>query len=148
MALIQWRETFEPFRELRELQERMSRLFDPTAARPFGVEHGTSTFPPLDIRADAENVYVTAELPGVALEALDLSITGDALSIKGERKAPEVADEKFHRRERSFGHFARLVSLPDPVDADKIRATLKDGILRVTLPKSEAAKPRQIKITE
>jgi HSP20 family protein len=146
MALIQWRETFEPFRELRELQERMSRLFDDRGLH--GVEQGTSTFPPLDIRHDAENVYVIAELPGIALESLDLSITGDALSIKGERKAPEVAEEKFHRRERTFGHFARLVSLPDPVDADKIRATLKDGILRVTLPKSEAAKPRQIKVTE
>jgi HSP20 family protein len=146
MALIQWRETFEPFRELRELQERMSRLFDDR--RAYGVEQGTSTFPPLDIRHDGENVYVTAELPGVALESLDLSITGDALSIKGERKAPEVPEEKFHRRERTFGHFARLVSLPDPVDAERIRATLKDGILRVTLPKSEAAKPRQIKVTE
>jgi HSP20 family protein len=146
MALIQWRETFEPFRELRELQERMSRLFDDRGLH--GVEQGTSTFPPLDIRHDAENVYVIAELPGIALESLDLSITGDALSIKGERKAPEVAEEKFHRRERTFGHFARLVSLPDPVDADKIRAALKDGILRVTLPKSEAAKPRQIKVTE
>lgn len=148
MALLQWRETFEPFQNLRELQERMNRLFDDRIAGPsFGVEHGTSTFPPLDIRTDAENVYVIAELPGVGPESLDVSITGDTLSIKGERKAPDVEEEAFHRRERSWGHFTRLVSLPDKVKPDKIEAALKDGILRVTLPKADSAKPRQIKVS-
>lgn len=144
MALIQWRESFEPFRELRELQDRVNRLFE-GGGSPL-VERGTSTFPPLDIRQDAENVYVIAELPGVPLEALDVSITGDTLSIKGERPAPEVAEERLHRRERPWGHFNRLVSLPDRVAAEKIQAVLKDGILRVTLPKAESAKPRQIKV--
>lgn len=146
MALIHWRETFEPFRELRELQERMNKLFDTRAG--LGVERGTSTFPPIDLRHDAENVYLIAEVPGVPLESLDVSITGDTLSIKGERKAPDVGEERFHRRERPWGHFARLVSLPDPVDADKIQATLKDGILRVTLPKAESARPRQIRVAQ
>lgn len=149
MALIQWREAFEPFRDLRELQDRMNRLFeDRLSGALFGVERGTSTFPPLDIRHDAENVYVVAELPGVPLETLDVSIRGDTLAIKGERKAPEVAEEKFHRRERPWGHFNRLVSLPDRVEGEKIRAQLKDGILRVTLPKAESAKPRQIKVAQ
>lgn len=145
MALIQWRAAIDPFRELRGLDERLNRIFSEREAS-HGVERGTSTFPPLDIRTDAENVYVTAELPGVPLEALELSISGDTLSLKGERKAPAAADEKFHRRERAFGHFSRLVGLPEPVDADRIQAALKDGILRVTLPKAESAKPRQIKV--
>lgn len=149
MALIQWREAFDPFRDVRELQDRMNRLFeDRSGGGFFGVERGTSAFPPLDIRHDAENVYVVAELPGIPLEALDVSITGDTLSIKGERKAPEVPEEKFHRRERTSGHFNRLVSLPDRVESEKIQAVLKDGILRVTLPKAESAKPRQIKIAQ
>jgi HSP20 family protein len=149
MALLQWREAFEPFGNLRELQDRMNRLFDDRlGGGAFGVERGTSTFPPLDIRQDAENVYVVAELPGVAHETLDVSITGDTLSIKGERKAPEVKEEKFHRRERAWGHFNRLVSLPDRVEGEKIEATLKDGILRVTLPKAASARPRTIKVTQ
>lgn len=147
MALIQWRTAFEPFADLRELQDRMNRLFEDRVPAFPGVERGTGTFPPLDIRVDAESVLVTAELPGVALESLDLSITGDTLSLKGERKAPEVPEDRYHRRERSFGHFARLVSLPERVDADKIQATLKDGVLRVRLPKAASAKPRTIQVT-
>jgi len=148
MALIQWREAFEPFRNLRDLQDRMNRLFDGSFGGSLGVERGTSAFPPLDIRSDAENVYVVVEMPGVPLEAVDLSITGDTLSLKGERRPPEVAEERFHRRERPFGFFNRLVSLPERVDTEKIKAVLKDGILTVTLPKSEAGKPRQIKVAQ
>jgi len=149
MALIQWREAFEPFRDLRELQDRMNRLFDARVGpNVLGVEHGTSTFPPLDIREDVESVYVVAEVPGVTLENLDVSITGDTLTIKGERKPLEVAEQKFHRRERPFGHFTRLVSLPARVDADQIHAALKDGILKIALPKSESARPRTIKVAQ
>ena len=147
MALIQWHQAFEPFRDLRELQDRVNRLFEDGSGDGVpGVERGTGTFPPLDIREDKDFVYVVAELPGVALEALDVSITGDTLAIKGERKAPAVKEDGFHRQERAFGHFNRQVSLPDRVDAEKIAASLKDGILRITLPKAESAKPRAIKI--
>jgi len=149
MALIQWREGgFEPFRDVAELQDRLNRILEAGFGARGLVEHGTSTFPPLDIRHDTEHVYLVAELPGVAPENLDLSITGDTLTIKGERKPPSVAEQKYHRRERVWGHFTRLVSLPDRVDAEKIQATLKDGILRVTLPKAESAKPRTIKIAQ
>jgi HSP20 family protein len=154
MALIQWREAFDPFRmvdsfrDLRDIQQRMSALLEGRLPGAFGVERGTSTFPPLDIRQDVESVYVVAEVPGVSLESLDVSITGDTLTIKGERKAGEVPEQKYHRRERPFGHFTRLVSLPARVDAEKIHATLKDGILTIALPKAESAKPRQIKVAQ
>jgi len=148
MALLQWREAFEPVQNLRELQERMNRLFEDRLVGAFGVERGTSTFPPLDIRTDAESVYVIAEVPGVTPESLDVSITSDTLSIKRQRKPPEVLEREFHRRERWWGHFARLVSLPDRVESEKIQAVLKDGILRVTLPKAASAKPRQIKVSQ
>jgi len=149
MALIQWREAFDPFREMRDLQDRVNRLLEDRFGTGLpGVERGTSTFPPLDIRSDNESVYVVAELPGVAIEGVDLSITGDTLSIKGERKAPEVPEERYHRRERPWGFFNRLVGLPDPVDAEKIQAVLKDGVLSITLPKSATAKPRQIKVAQ
>jgi HSP20 family protein len=148
MALIQWHgDGGVAFRDLAEIQDRFNRILEGSFGRS-GVEHGTSTFPPVDIRVDDDSVYLVAELPGVAAESLDLSITGDTLTIKGERKAAQVAEQKYHRRERPMGHFTRLVSLPERVDADKIQAALKDGILRVTLPKSESARPRTIKIAQ
>jgi HSP20 family protein len=149
MALIRWRHPFEGFGDIRDLQERLNRLFDEGyGGISSGVEQGTSTFPPIDIRHDQENIYVVAEVPGVSLEALDISITGDTLTIKGERRAPEVAEERWHRRERSYGHFTRLVAIKEKVDADRVKARLRDGILEVTLPKAESARPRQIHVAQ
>lgn len=137
----------DPWRDVRDLRDRVNQLFQSGFAGGAGVERGTSTFPPLNIYTDSESVHVEARLPGVALADLDISITGDTLSLKGERKpATEVPEERHHRRERAFGHFNRLVSLNEQVDADRIEATLKDGILRVVLPKKPEAKPRQIQV--
>ena len=149
MALIQWHgDGGIAFKDLADIQDRFNRILEGGFFGRGSVEHGTSKFPPVDIRADAENVYLIAEVPGVAPESLDVSITGDTLTIKGERKAAQLPDEKFHRRERGVGHFTRMVSLPERVDADRIQASLKDGVLRVTLPKAESAKPRTIKIAQ
>ncbi len=137
----------DPWREFRELRDRVNHVFQSAYGGGAGVERGTSTFPPLNIYADRESVYVEARLPGVELADLEIAITGDTLSLKGERKRPgEVPDERYHRRERAFGHFNRLVSLNEQVDAERIEATLKDGILRVVLPKKPEAKPRQIQV--
>jgi HSP20 family protein len=147
-----WRDLFgwSPWSELREMQDRMNRVFGGSGAGEgpaAGVERGTSTFPPLNIFHDNECVYVVAQLPGVELKDLELSITGDTLSLKGERKpATETPEEKYHRRERAFGFFNRLVSIPDSVEADKITATLRDGILRVVLPKKPESRPRTIQV--
>ena len=101
----------------------------------------------MNITEDADNYYVRAELPGLKAEDLDISVTGDTLSIAGERKMP-VEDEKaqYHRREREAGKFSRIVSLPAQVDTGKVAAHCTDGILTVVLPKAEAVKPRQVSV--
>jgi HSP20 family protein len=101
----------------------------------------------MNVTEDKDNYYVRAELPGLKADELDITVTGDTLSISGERKLP-VEDEKaqYHRREREAGRFSRIVSLPDQVDTGKVEARCADGILTVLLPKAEAAKPKQIAV--
>jgi HSP20 family protein len=101
----------------------------------------------LDVSEDANNVYVKAELPGMKKEDIDLSLHDGCLSISGERKS-ETSHEgaEIYRAERFFGRFQRTVTLPTPVDADKVKAQFKDGILMVTLPKAEEAKPKHIDV--
>ena len=99
----------------------------------------------INVTEDKNNYYVRAELPGLKANELDISVTGDTLSIAGERKLA-VEDEKaqYHRSEREAGRFSRLLSLPAQIDAAKVQAQCINGILSVTLPKAEATKPRQI----
>jgi HSP20 family protein len=109
---------------------------------PFG-----STGLTLDMYETDENLVVTTDMPGVKPENLDISITGDVLTIKGEtRMEEEVKQENYHRRERRYGAFNRSVTLPVPVDADQAEARFKDGVLTLTIPKAEEAKPKVIKI--
>ena len=143
MSFLRWQTTFDPFRDLRALQDRMSTILEDSPLAP-----DASTFPPIDIRRDADAVHVTAEVPGVALDGIQITVLGDTLTLEGERKGPAVEAERYHRRERRAGKFKRVVTLPDRVDADRIEATLKDGILRIHLPKAESAKPRTIKVAQ
>jgi len=99
------------------------------------------------VTEDKDNYYVRAELPGLKAEDLDISVTGDTLSISGERKLPaEDEKAKYHRREREAGRFSRILSLPARTDTKKVEAVCTDGVLTVTLPKAEAAKPKQISV--
>jgi len=108
---------------------------------------GAGVFPPVNLTEDKENFYLRAELPGMKTEDLDIQATGNSISISGERKMPEEdANAKVHRRERDAGRFSRMIKLPGEIEVGKINATLKNGILTVTIPKSEAEKPRQIEI--
>jgi HSP20 family protein len=103
-------------------------------------------FPALNAWEDAENFYVEAELPGLALEDLEISLADtDALSIKGERKEP-ACQGTWHRRERAFGTFERTLTLPGAVDAERVEANLKLGVLTVKLPKAAELKPRKIEV--
>jgi HSP20 family protein len=143
MSRLNWQRGWDPFRDFQREVGRLFETFEPLTswrvARPF---------PPLNLYDSGEAYVLTAQLPGVGPEDLDLSITGETLTLKGERKRPEgVSEESYRRQERQFGRWARTVTLPDRVEADKVAASFRNGILTVTLPKSEAAKPRQINVS-
>jgi HSP20 family protein len=104
-------------------------------------------FPLTNITEDGEYFYVRAELPGINSNDLDIQATSNGISISGERKIQEEGDTvKYHRREKESGKFSRLINLPGDIDVNKVDAALKNGILTVTIPKAEAAKPRQITV--
>jgi HSP20 family protein len=104
-------------------------------------------FPLINVTEDKENYYVRAELPGIKSDELDIQVTKDGISISGERKIPvEGNGVKYHRREREAGKFSRLINLPGEVDVNKVEASRKNGVLKVIIPKTEVAKPRQITV--
>lgn len=146
MSLMRWR----PTRDLTGIREDMNRLFDsffsglPEQRR--GLLEGEWA-PSIDIAETDEDIVVTAELPGVKQEEVDITIADGVLTLKGEKKEEkEVKEKNYHRIERTYGSFQRSISLPTGTEAGKAKATYKDGILRITIPKVEEAKPKQIKI--
>jgi HSP20 family protein len=124
----------------------MLRLFDSVA----GDAHGSTAagvFPPINVTQDRDRFYVRAELPGIKADELSISTLGSRLQISGRREIPsEHGRVSYHRKERAEGAFSRTVTLPSDVDAAQVEARYTDGILTVTLPKAEQAKPRQIKV--
>ena len=135
-----------PFEELDRIRRQMDWLSSGLPRGFFG-EPAAGVFPLMNVTEDKDNCYVRAELPGLKADELEISVTGDTLSISGERKLP-VEDEKarYHRREREAGRFSRIVSLPTQVETDKVEARCTDGVLTVILPKAETAKPKQIAV--
>ena len=132
---------WDPWAQLRSLERRADRLRGQSW-------WSRQLFPPVSVWAARDSAVVTAEIPGVPADTLDISIEGDVLTIKGERKAPELKEgEGYHRRERQYGLFARAVKLPFAVEPGKVEATCKDGVLRVVTPRADADKPRQITVT-
>jgi len=153
MALIRWQrpETarWDPFRQLSTLRNEIDRLFEePFSAPGEGMQPFMSGWSPaLDVFEDKDNVFVKAELPGMKKEEIEISLHGDVLTLSGERKEEQKYHEgEIHRSERFVGKFQRTITLPTPVEVDKVKASYKDGILTVTLPKSEEAKPKQIPV--
>ena len=116
-------------------------------SRDYSKEPAAGVFPLINVTEDKDNYYVRAELPGLDAGELDISVTGDSLSIAGERKLP-VEDEKaqYHRRERDAGSLSRLLNLPAQINTASVEARSSDGVLTVILPKAEEAKPRQIAV--
>lgn len=135
-----------PFEELERMRREMDRLFEGLTGTPFG-EPAAGVFPLINITEDIDSYYIRAELPGTKADELDISVTGNSLSIGGERKIlSEDENANYHRREREAGKFSRVISLPGQVDTAKTEAHCVDGVLTVVLPKSESAKPKQITI--
>jgi len=127
----------------------VNRLFDTFLGRPVAVAAPAtrSWLPAVDMHETKDELVLTVEVPGVSEKDVTVSITGDLLSIKGERRwDDEARDRQCLHAERVYGQFERLVQLPMAVQADKVKATYRDGVLQITLPKAEELKPRQIKI--
>jgi HSP20 family protein len=134
--------TIDPVREFNRLQQELGRLLNRPAANLEG-----RTYPLVNVYQNDEKVIITTELPGFDPNDLNLSVQNDVLTIKGVRKPLELKEgERYHRRERLYGEFERAVRLPYRVDADKIEAHFRNGILTITLPRAEEDKPKKIKI--
>ena len=145
MQIVRW----EPFRDLVTTQDRLNRLFNDTFARVFDGEEGSSRAwaPAVDIYETDANIVLKAELPGINPNDVEVRVEDGTLYLKGQRKfEKEVKEENYHRVERSYGSFVRSFPLPNSVNADDAKAEYKDGVLALTLPKREEAKPKTIKI--
>ncbi len=137
--------SWEGFDELDRMRRDMDRLLGFTGW-PFR-EARAGVFPLTNVTEDDHNYYVRAELPGMAANEIDISVTGDSISISGERQIrTEKKEARYHRREREAGKFSRVISLPGQIDTGKVKASCVDGVLTVVLPKAEAAKPKQIAV--
>ena len=140
----------DPFRELAALQDRLNRAFDPPRGqRPGGEELYTGQWvPPVDIyETEGHDLLLKAELPDMAREDIELTVERNTLTLKGTRKRPaDVKEDQIRRIERRYGTFSRSFALPTTVDASKVTADYKNGVLTVKLPFREEAKPRQIQV--
>lgn len=140
--LIRW----EPAREMMTLREAMDHLFDDAFTRPLTLRDGWSA-PALDMYQTDNEIVVKASLPGVKADEVQINITGEVLTLKGETKQEEQKKDKaWHIREQRWGAFERSVALPTDVVADKAKAEFENGILTITLPKAEQVKPKIINI--
>jgi len=147
---MSWIVKRDPFSELRNLQEDFSRVFSSTLPKLFNGEEGLSGSwtPAVDIREDENSIVLEADLPGLKPGDFNLSIENYRLTLSGARNfEKESKGDNWRRVERSFGSFTRAFSLPSTVNVDQVNAEFKDGVLRVTLPKREEVKARQIQVT-
>jgi len=141
---------YDPFRDLRTLQEEVNRLFSTNLTRAFGDEGiGRGAWAPsVDIYENKDHIVLEAELPGMKQEDFDLSIENNVITLRGERKFEKTDEtDSYHRVERSYGAFTRSFTLPQTVSAEGANAEYNDGVLRVTLPKREETKARRIQVT-
>lgn len=144
-----FRNRWQPFADMRSemnrLQEEMNRVLDRWGTGRVGPARGV--FPAFNLWEDDESIYVEAELPGLALDDVEIYVTGNnQLNVTGERKEPSHEEGTWHRQERGYGKFSRSIELPRDVDAEKVTAEVKHGVLTITLPKREEVKPRRIEV--
>jgi len=141
--LTPWR----PFGELRSLRREMDRLWEDFFGGGELVSSETTWVPATDISETKDAIIVRTEVPGMDAKDIEINLTGDILTIKGEKKQKtEEKDENFHRIETRYGAFSRAIRIPVSVEADKIQAKYEKGVLKITLPKKEEAKPKQIEV--
>jgi len=134
-----------PWTEMERMQREMNRLF----SDPFFMAGGRTapSYPAMNVWTNEEGAVITAELPGVSSEDIDIAVTGDVLTLSGNRQPEDLGEgDKYHRRERGYGRFTRTFQLPFQVEADKVEAIFEKGMLHLSLPRAEADKPRKITI--
>ena len=155
MAMERWRPIsgpmsvgrWDPFRNLGDIQGEMNRLFDAVTGRHPSRADGAPWLPAVEMQETGDELVLTAEVPGVREKDIAVSITGDVLSIKGDRRQDfDEKQQKILVTERAYGQFERLIQLPFAVKAEAIKATYHDGLLEIRLPKAENLRPREIKI--
>lgn len=136
---------YNPFAEiedtgLRLFQDAVARLITEPSSRPWA--------PSVDVLETKNDLVLKADVPGLEMKDIEILLENGTLAIKGERKFEDIREDKsgYHRIERSYGSFARYFTLPDTVDAERVKAEYKNGVLTITLPKKELAKPRSIKV--
>ncbi|MEY2819889.1 MAG: hypothetical protein RL275_3352 [Chloroflexota bacterium] len=141
--IIRW----EPAREMMTLREAMDRLFDDAFTRPLSLTGNNWSIPAVDMYQTDDEVVVKAALPGIKADEVQINVTGEVLTIKGETKQENETKEKaYHLREQRWGAFERSIVLPTEVVADKAKADFENGVLTITLPKAEEVKPKTINI--
>jgi HSP20 family protein len=142
------RPAFEnPFADFDQLRREMLRVFDAVTGSDSAREISAGVFPPMNVTQDDNNFYLRAEVPGMNAKDLSISALRNRVSISGKREIPRENEHvSYHRKERAEGEFSRTVTLPSEVAADRVEARYTDGILALTLPKAEEAKPRQIAV--
>lgn len=135
-----------PWAEMERLHRDVNRLFYDSFSQA-GGRVGPANYPVMNVWSNEDGTVVTAELPGVDAEDIEISVVGDTLTLSGSRQADELEeDEKYHRRERGSGKFSRSFQLPFRTEADKVEATFDKGVLHIFLPRSETDKPKKINV--
>lgn len=142
MVITRW----DPFRDLEELQDRVNRLFqERMTAR--GETRERSWTPVVDVYESEDSIVLLAELPGMSREDIDIEVTSDSLTIRGERKFEVDEQKRYVRVERPYGPFSRTFAISTPVNTQTVRANYKDGILEIVVPKPEETKPKKIEVS-
>jgi HSP20 family protein len=148
MTLIRWNPSpLAPTRDLARLHDEMDRLFDDFIGRPLRGDFAPTFLPPVDIDETAEDFVIRADLPGMGHKDVKVSLMGDTLTIRGQRRLEERGkNDGAHRTERVAGQFERSFTLGKPVRGDQVQATFKDGVLEIRIPKAEDARVREIEV--
>ena len=139
MRLMSW----DPFRELEDLRRMTDALLSTITAPRY---RRRLEYPPLDVLESDEEFVVIANLPGVPKDQIHISVLGQALTIEGERPVDEDASHRYVRRERGYGKFRRTIEFQTAIQADKVKARYQDGVLSISVPKAESARPKQITV--
>jgi HSP20 family protein len=143
MSGLPWQRGWDPFREL---QREVGRIIE--SLDPFQVARRVQVYPPMNLYDAGDRYVLTAQLPGITSSDIELTITGETLTMRGERKRREgIKEDSYRRQERPMGRWSRTVTLPDRVDNEQVSASFSNGILTINLPKAAEARPRQIAVT-